>query len=240
MSEYVPPNAPIAVMAFLGAALLLMVSALTFLFGLMRKSRRILQVAFAAGTVVLAGYLTILLGFSMFSREVSLPVGSWKYFCEIDCHIANAVTNVWTAANVGPETQQISSRGQFVIVELKTWFDPSTIGPQRGNGPLTPNDRSVILVDGAGRNYPESSRAAAILSAIGVQSSPLRTALRPGEAFISYLVFEMPADASGLQLQFRAADAEDALLWGHENSPLHKKISFSLDPSPAVISSKPL
>ncbi len=240
MTEYVPPNASIAALAFLGTALSLILCAVTLLLGLLRKSRRILQGAAVTGAIVLTGYIAILIGFSVFSREISLPLGSWKYFCEIDCHIANAVTDVRKATNVGPEAQQISSQGQFVIVEVKTWFDASTIGPQRGNGPLTPNERSVVLVDSAGRSYRESSRARAVLSAIGLQSTPLRTPLRPGEAYVSYFVFEVPADASKLQLQLRAADPEDALLWGHENSPLHKKIAFSLAPVPGTASVKPL
>lgn len=127
--------------------------------------------------MVLAGYLMILLGFSALSREVSLPIGAWKYFCEMDCHIVNAVTNVRMAANVGPESQQGSSGRQFVIVELKTWFDPSTIGAQRGNAPLTPNARSVVTVDRAGRRYRESAKADAVLAALRLHSTPLRTAL---------------------------------------------------------------
>lgn len=234
MSAYVPPYAPIVVLAFLGTALLLAACGLTFLVGLLRRSQSVLRGSAAMAAIALAGYFVILIGLSVFSREVSLPMGAWKYFCEIDCHIANAVTNVRTAANVGPEAQQVSSGGQFVIVELKTWFDPSTIGPQRGNGPLTPNARSVFLVDGAGRNYRESAKADAVLAALRLHSTPLRTALRPGEAYVSYCVFGVPAAASKLRLQLSAADAEDALLWGHENSLLHKRIMFSLEPVSSI------
>lgn len=240
MSAYVPQNAPIVVLAFLGMVLLLATCALAFLFGLLRKSPRILRGAAATGAILLGGYSAILIGFSLFSWEIRLPMGSWKYFCEIDCHIANTVTNVRTAASVGPEANQVSSSGQFVIVEVKTWFDPSTIGPQRGNGPLTPNERSVALIDGRSRNYRESARTAAVLSAMGVQSTPLGTPLRPGEAYVSYFVFEVPSDTFKFQLQLSAADREDALFWGHENSPLHKKIAFSLDPIGGAALQKPL
>jgi len=236
----VPQYAPIVVLAFLGTILLLAACGLTFLVGLLRRSRRILRGSAGIGAIVLAGYLMILLGFSAFSREVSLPVGAWKYFCEIDCHIANAVTNVRLAANVGPESQQVSSGGQFVIVELKTWFDPSTIGPQRGNAPLTPNARSVVLVDSAGRRYREWAKTHAVLAALRLHSTPLDTALRPGDAYVSYFVFEVSADAAKLRLELSARDGEDALLWGHENSPGHKKIAFSLESIPGATSSKAL
>lgn len=240
MPEYMPQNAPIVVLAFLGTVLLLAICALAFLFGLFRKSPRILLGSAVTGAILMAGYCAILIGFSVFSREIRLPMGSWKYFCEIDCHIANAVTDVWTAASVGPEANQVSSNGQFVIVEVRTWFDPSTISPHRGNGPLTPNERYVVLVDGTSRNYRESTRAEAVLSAMGVQSTPPRTPLRPGEVYVSYFVFEVPSDASKLQLQLSGADREDELLWGHENSPLHKKITFSLDPIAGAALPKPL
>jgi len=101
MSGAVPQNAAIAVLAFLGTVLVLMVCLLAFPLGLWLKSRRILRGATATDAMVLARYSAILLGLSVFSREVRLPMGSWKHFCEIDCHIANSVSNVETAANVG-------------------------------------------------------------------------------------------------------------------------------------------
>ncbi len=240
MSVYVPQYAPIVVLAFLGTILLLAACGLTFLVGLLRRSRRILRGSAGIGAMVLAGYLMILLGFSAFSREVLLPVGAWKYFCEIDCHIANAVTDVRLASNVGPQSQPVSCGGQFVIVELKTWFDPSTIGPQRGNAPLTPNARSVVLLDSAGRRHRESGKAHAVLAALRLHSTPLGTALRPGDAFVSYFVFEVPGDAAKLRLELSADDSEDALLWGHENSPWHKKIAFSLESIPGAAARKAL
>ncbi len=240
MSEFMPTNAPIAVLAFLGTLLLLFVCALLFLVGLLRKSRIVLRIAATTAAIVLAGYVAILLGFSLFSSEVSLPMGAWKYFCEIDCHIANAVTHVRVAPKVGPDSELVSSRGQLVVVEVTTWFDSSTIGPHRGNGPLTPNARSLTVVDGTGRSYSESARTGEVLSALRLQSTPLRTPLRPGEAYVSYFVFEVPSFASNLGLQLTAADSEDRLLWGHENSPLHKKITFSLDVSPGFTTSKSL
>jgi len=48
--------------------------------------------------------------------------------------------------------QQISARGNFVIVRVKTWFDERTISVHRGNGLLTPNARKVILVDNKGKS----------------------------------------------------------------------------------------
>jgi hypothetical protein len=68
----------------------------------------------------------------------------------------------------------------------------------------------------------------------------VQTPLRPGEAYGSYFVFEVPAGASKFQLHVSAADGEDALLSGHENSPLHQKIIFSLDPKTSPTTPKSL
>jgi hypothetical protein len=66
----------------------------------------------------------------------------------------------------------------------------------------------------------------------------VHTPVRPGEAYGSPFVFEVPAAASKFQLAMCAADEEDALLWGLENSPLHKKIIFSLGPKNSAAATK--
>jgi hypothetical protein len=154
--------------------------------------------------------------------------------------ILRTVTNVRTAANLAPEAQQVPGSGQFLIVELTTRFDSSTIDSHRGNGPLTPNPRSVTLVDSRGQNYGPSARAEAVLSALELKSTSLRTPLRPGEGYVSYLVFALPAEAAQFQLQVSATDGEEVLLWGQENSPVHKKVRFSLEPLQGVSSLKSL
>lgn len=228
MSAYMPEFAPIIVLAFLGTGFLLAGSVLLLAAGLIRKSRAMLRLGRMSGGLLLLAYGGILLGASLMSREVVLPVGVWKYFCEVDCHLAYSVGGVRNIGSAGPEMQQLAGNGKFLVVQVKTWFDPATISPRRGDGPLTPNERKVRLQDGLGRFYERFAREDKVLAALGLASTPLRTPLRPGEAYGSYFVFDVPADASELKLHLTAADGEDALLWGHENSPLHKKVFFSL------------
>jgi hypothetical protein len=118
-----------------------------------------------------------------------------------------------------------------LIVQIKSWFDPSTISPQRGNDPLLPNERKLALLDASGGTYEPFSNGQALLAATGLHSTPLNTALRPGESYISYAVFEIPSESSGLRLLLVSADEVSHVLWGHENSPFHKKAYFVL---PAV------
>lgn len=238
MSAYMPQFAPIVVLAFLGTGFLLAMSVLLLVAGLIRKSRAILRMGWMTGVFLLLCYSGILLGLSLLSREVVLPVGAWKYFCEIDCHVAYSIGEIRTIASAGPEMQQVPGNGKFVVVQVKTWFDPSTISAHRGDGPLTPNERAARLFDESGHSIERSAREDKVLAALGLASTPLRTPLRPGEAYNSYFVFEVPAHASELKLHLTSADEEDALLWGHENSPLHKKIIFSLDSKTSPITPK--
>jgi len=231
MTDFTPSIAPISLLAFLGTGFVLVICVLIALYAALRRSKILLAIAGTDGIVVDAAYLGILLGFSLFSREVDLPIGAKKYFCEIDCHISYSVARVWMPKSVGGETEQITSKGQFVVVELRTWFDPSTISPRRGDGPLTPNDRVAVLRDAQGRVFEVSPRANEVLAAQEIRSTPLTTALRPGESYISYLVFEVPEDTKEPKLWVRSGDEVNALLWGDERSPMHQKVLFLLSPA---------
>jgi hypothetical protein len=231
MTDFTPSIAPISVLAFLGTGFVLVIGALIALYAALRRSKILLAIAGTGGIVVAALYLGILLGFSLFSREVDLPIGAKKYFCEIDCHISYSVLRVWMPKSVGGETEQVTSKGQFVVVELRTWFDPSTISPRRGDGPLTPNDRVAVLRDAQGRVFELSPRANKVIAAQELHSTPFATALRPGESYISYLVFEVPSDTREPKLWVRSSGEVDALLWGDERSPMHQKVLFLLSPA---------
>jgi len=88
MSVYTPHLAPVVVLAFLGTVFLLILSIFVGLVGILRKSRRIALSGIAACVSIVVAYGSVLLGLSLLSHDVELPQGAWKYFCEIDCHIA--------------------------------------------------------------------------------------------------------------------------------------------------------
>ena len=125
--------------------------------------------------------------------------------------------------------QQTEAKGKFVILRLKTWFDEHTISAHRGNGPLAPNRRRVLLLDQTGESFAPSAEGQAALARLGQSSTPLTKALRPGESYTSDLVFDVPHDARGLRLLLTEDDPETRLVIGHENSFLHKKIYFDVD-----------
>ena len=130
--------------------------------------------------------------------------------------------------------RQSSARGQFVVVRLKVWFDEHTISPNRGDGPLTPNPRRVVLVDANDRAYAQSPEGEAELVRVEGQAGSLRQPLRPGQSFVKDLVFDVPIDASGLRLLITEDDPETVLIIGHENSLLHRKIYLGLDSAPRI------
>jgi hypothetical protein len=234
MAEFTPHFAPLVVLLFLATGLELSACILLLFYGAARRSSFIAMLAGGSAFTIAIGYLLLLAGVSFASSEKILPTGSWKYFCEIDCHIAYSLIGAETASALGPDMQQISAHGKFIIVRVKTWFDKSTISAQRGNGPLTPNRRKIVLLDDTGRSFPPAVGSQAVLLRFGSISAPLTQALRPGESYTTDFLFDVPKDARGLRLFITEDDPESRLVIGHENSLLHKKIYFAVDSVPPL------
>jgi hypothetical protein len=151
--EATPHFPPLIVLLILGTVPLIGISLFEFLHGPVQKSSRLASIGGVSVLVIASGYSIVLCGFSFFSREIVLPAGSWNHFCEIDCHLAYSIAGAQTSGTLGPETEQARARGNFVVVRVKTWFDPSTISLHRGDSSLTPNSRRVVLADDAGHYY---------------------------------------------------------------------------------------
>jgi hypothetical protein len=234
MGEFTPHFAPLVVLLFLATGLELSACILLLFYGAARRSSFIAMLAGGSAFTIAIGYLLLLAGVSFASSEKILPTGSWKYFCEIDCHIAYSLIGAETASALGPDMQQISAHGKFIIVRVKTWFDKSTISAQRGNGPLTPNRRKIVLLDDTGRSFPPAVGGQAVLLRFGSISAPLTQALRPGESYNTDFLFDVPKDARGLRLFITEDDPESRLVIGHENGLLHKKIYFAVDSVPPL------
>jgi hypothetical protein len=232
MNEFTSHFAPIVVLFFLGSAFFLGVSLLMLAYAAVRHSR---QAAFLGGglaALVAGGYSFLLFGSSLISQEKTLPRGAWKYFCEIDCHVAYSIADVQTVAAFGPETPQTVAQGRFVIVRLKTWFDEHTVSPQRGDSPLQTGNRRLLLLDDSGHRYSPSVGPQAAFDRLEGEPVSLDQPLRPGQSFTTNLVFDVPQNARGLRLLVGdpPEDWPDRFLIGHETSFLHKKIYLWLDP----------
>lgn len=206
--------APLAVLGFLTAGLGLAVcvgAALIFWFARKPKFARRAVVAVGLGVVV---YFALLLGFSAGSRDIALAQGQEKYFCEIDCHLAYAVTEV---------VMKPDREATDCYVTLRTRFDETTISPNRPpDAPLMPSPRDVRLIDASGQQY----------APISTGGSSLITPLRPGDSYSTRLEFRVPTEGGALRLLLSTTpEWPDHFVIGDENSWLHKKTYFALEPA---------
>jgi hypothetical protein len=223
-----PEFAPFVVVAFLGAACLLFAAVVGGSIAFAFRKPRIARWIGAGGLLAVSGYAALLLGAAFLSRERTLARGEKKYFCEVDCHVANSVAGTAMVKVLGRPPELVAARGTFAVVTLKTWFDPSTIASFRGNGPLTPNPRVAYLVDAGGRRHDPSPAGQKAWEDEHGPTTPLNRELRPGESYETTLVFEVPEGAPGLRLFLGDPPGIENVLIGHENSPLHGKIYFAL------------
>lgn len=232
--EFVPENAPLVVLGFLGTCALLAGMAGCFVYAWATERRALAGWLLAGAAVVSGTYGSLLLGFSLTSHEKVLVPGEWKYFCEVDCHLAYSIADVVTIKTLGaPPRQQIAS-GTFYLVTLKTWFDERTISSWRPKEmSLYPAVRQVAVVDEEGRVFGVSAEGQRALEAAQGGGTPLTQPLRPGESYTTTLVFDLPVDARNPRLLLSTVDPPTYLLIGHENSFFHKKTLLRLEPQPA-------
>jgi hypothetical protein len=229
VTAFVPPLAPLVVLAFLGTAALLAVAAVVFLYAILAKKRRlILGVLFAvAGLLVFYG--GSLFAASALSREQVLLPGEKKYFCEIDCHLAYSLVGVEVMHELGTPPHLARPARQFLVVTLRTWFDESTISPRRPKeATLFPNPRVIYIQDAQGRRYEPSVAGESALAATGRASTPITQPLRPGDSYTTTFVFDLPEEARDPRLFLGDAPGVEFLLIGHEMSPWHRRVWFAL------------
>ncbi len=173
------------------------------------------------------GALGLAAGAALASDDVLLAAGEHKYFCEIDCHIAYSLVDVVTASALGEGSDQVTADGRFYVVTLRTWFDPDTTSVERGDGVLYPNPRIVVVVDEEGGIHHASIPG---MKALGTISDNITfgVPLRPGDEYLTSMVFDVPVDAPNPRLWVLDRYAETQLMIGHENSPFHGRVYFSL------------
>src|SRR4051812_34295266 len=164
-------------------------------------------------------YLGLLYGFSWKSKEKTLARGAEKYFCELDCHLAYSVVDVqqpkaWTAEAGGAS----ASIDRTWDITLRTRFDQSSISKTRGMGLLTPNPRTVEVVGGDGKVFRPA----------GTRGADLMQPLKPGESYVTHLLFQLPTDVKEPRLLIREGVWMSQVGIGSENSPGHRKTYFQL------------
>ena len=220
--------APIGVLAFLGAGLLMLVAAVMLVGSLVARRPRAAKFVLIAMLVIAGIYLGAMLAFSLAGREKVLARGDEKHFCEIDCHLAYSIANVRQTRTLGTGPGQSTAQGVYTVVTIKTRFDETTTTSGRGNGLLYPNRRVLTLTDDRGNKYAPASAALSAPDATQASSTALTTPLRPGESYTTEVVFDLPADTKSATLLINEGEYVTHLIIGHENSFWHGKTRFQL------------
>jgi hypothetical protein len=203
---------PVSFGLFIGAVLGTLALGAGYVLALLLKrsvlARWVLRIELAG----LGLYVVLFLLASLTSGTRDLAVGVEKHICEVDCHLAYAVTAVKTE----PQWDGKTAHGTFYIVTVRVRFDSSTIAAWRPRDvPVTPNGRTVALVDSEGRRYPAAADA-------------LTRRLLPGQEYTTDFVFDVPRDARGPRLILSSGDWPTRFMIAHENAFLHGKVRFRL------------
>jgi hypothetical protein len=203
---------PISFGLFIVAVLGTLAAGAAFVLAVLLKKpewARVIAWVEAGGLALYAGLFLIT---SLASRTEELAVGTEKHICEVDCHLAYSVAGVKTVKVWGGRTAQ----GMFYVITVRVRFDSGTIASWRPRDlPLTPNGRSVSLIDAQGRRYPAAPKA-------------LDRQLLPGQEYTTDFVFDVPADAGTPRLELESGDWPTHLMIAHENAFLHGKVLFRL------------
>ncbi|HEX5708734.1 MAG TPA: hypothetical protein VFX96_15655 [Pyrinomonadaceae bacterium] len=231
MNTNVNLEAAVGVLGLAGSCFALLTLAAVAAHAAWRGRRERARLASAGALAVVALYLWAMMTFSFRSAERVLARGEEKYFCEIDCHLAYSVTGVERRLKVGVAPNAVGARGEFYVVTLRTRFDENTTSPLRGDRPLRPNARSVTVYDERGVGHAPSPEGQRALELAGEAALPLDSPLRPGESFVTRLVFDLPAsDAPPGErlLLINESALPTRFIIGHENSLLHGRTKFRL------------
>lgn len=216
--------APIGAIALIGTVLVLAVLGVVLFYSLVTRKSALTRFAVLIAGVICGAYLLLMLGFSAGSSAQILARGQEKHFCELDCHLAYSVQDVQRVKTIG----NTSAGGTFLVVTIKTRFDETTIGPARGNSPLSPNSRVLTVVEAQRHTYSPSPEGQRALMDSNGEGTPITAPLRPGESYTSVFVFDVPDGIISSVLLISEADWITHLIIGHENSLAHKKTSLQI------------
>jgi hypothetical protein len=186
------------------------------------RIRRVGRPVAAAGVGLGGLYLLALLLVSLTSDERVLEAGAPKRFCGLylDCHRLVTLVGVERTDRIG----SLPAAGTFHVVTLRLASDAK-------RATLPTGRMTAVAQDDAGRRFGRSTGAERALAGEGPVGLP-DTALAPGAAVTTRLVFELPPDAANPRLHVRDARLLSVLtelvLIGDEDSFLHARTTFAL------------
>ena len=213
----------LSVLALVGTGFILICATCLAILATVSRNRRLARLAIGGGAGLAAVYAIALVVGGAASGNRVLQPGEEKYFCELDCHLAYSVTAL------RPMTGVAEAKGVVWAVTIRTRFDERTISSRRSReAPLSPNPRRAALVAADGAEFPPLPATLDQLSALGISSTPLTQKLRPGEAFTTTLMFDLPAGAVPASLDLVEDILPTRLMIGHERSPFHGSARLAL------------
>lgn len=219
----------VGILAFMLAVLLGGAGAAVIAAALILRKYDFARLVALAGTLAAGGYGALLLLAAFTTGETTLGRGEEKHFCEIDCHLAYAVMDVARTKTLGTAEAPRTAEGTFYVVTLRVRFDETTTSATRPpTAPLWPNPRWTSVRDADGRRYRPSLDGLAAFEAVHGTVKGLDRALRPGEAYTTTLVFDLPADVREPRLLLTSPLPENAFMLSNENSFFHRKVVFRL------------
>ena len=221
-------SAPIGALLLLLTAVALLLVSVVLLYALIGKKTLLGKLAFLTLATVAGVYVGLMLIFSWSSSHRVLLRGQEKYFCEIDCHLAYSVVDVRQAKSLGNPAHPLNASGMFYMIIVRTRFDQTTISSSRGNGLLRPNSRLVAIVDSTGSRFEPSQAAQALVEQSSPEGTPMDSPLRPGESYVSTLIFDLPPAVQAPVLLINEGDWLTRFVIGNENSLAHKKTVFQI------------
>lgn len=173
----------------------------------------------ASAVIVWVGiYAVLLLCFSLASEEKTLALNEPKEFCGfyLDCHLHAAVTNVQKTKTHNGKT----ANGDFYVVRMKIFSDAK-------RAELGLSGAKLYVVDENGRRYPRTEGAEN-------PEPPFQQKIPAGGSFEKEVVFDLPTDVKNPRLDMSETigvdKAIEAVLIGDEDSILHKRTRFKIEP----------
>lgn len=184
---------------------------------------------FGGVAVWLVFYFAMLFAFSLTSNEADLGLNQPKEFCGfyLDCHMHTSVTAFRQTKTIANKV----ANGEFYIVTVKVFSNAkqATLG-------LLAVDAHVV--DATGQTYSRDSQAEMLLPT----QPDFEKQILPAENFEKEIVFDLPKEIESPRLDIRDGYGIDhvieALLVDDEDSVLHKRTYFKLDPPDETVATR--
>ena len=192
----------------------LFVAAILMVFALWKKLAWLKKFVVGGVAMWFVFYAIALFGFSLTSQEKILSLNEPKAFCGfyLDCHMHTEITDVRTAKNIGDKT----ANGTFLIAKVKVFSD--------AKNPAI----AFRLLEPKAELLPTAQ-------------NQLNQDIKGKETIEKEIVFDVPEPSKDLKLLITEGYGIDkvveAVLVGDEDSVLHQKTVFKINPQNQTMAS---